>query len=467
MPLYSAGHTKHEWTSWAAMEMIFADMDQAMDDGASNSIEAAPKSPQKNLNSLERQNQRTEAPEAPEARGHKRQGTVMSASISSHQSLSDNAETVHLAKVDASHEVRGHMYSSRGQNLCARKIGETRDFAVEDDNQLMSKAQNPNRESRCPSEGVFSDRDKGAAEGSGNQVDITMTSAASEVSTSGTRGQPDMGGSVYRTRAQPDSVYMTRGLEQTYTTRGPDGRDGRFRSVSTVSNSDNLYSSRPQMAAPVQAPQHQQQAIQDSDDDLGDFGDDFNKGDKSSQLLDPDTSQGPPEVQVEKEQTDGISSNIIWCASLVLMMTMIRQGMTSNCHYRSSFVPMLHVHQFVMLMVIVKVSLVRLRLWIWPWPPRGMTEWPPDSQVYTEYETQKRSRGRPRRPRLSCESCGKQFLSKTKFERHQEGHRKEEKADFWYVCPHKDCSFTRKKKVNIAPLSITSPYRAWLRLNAP
>ena len=31
VPLFSAGHTKHEWTSWAAMDMIFADMDRAMD----------------------------------------------------------------------------------------------------------------------------------------------------------------------------------------------------------------------------------------------------------------------------------------------------------------------------------------------------------------------------------------------------------------------------------------------------
>ena len=28
---YSAGHTKHEWTSWAAMDKIFADMDLAME----------------------------------------------------------------------------------------------------------------------------------------------------------------------------------------------------------------------------------------------------------------------------------------------------------------------------------------------------------------------------------------------------------------------------------------------------
>ena len=176
-----------------------------------------------------------------------------------------------------------------------------------------------------------------------------------------------------------------------------DGRDGRFRSVSTVSDSDNLYSSHSQMAADQnykrQAfhPQQQKQdsevegegspdllkggldAIPDRNDDLGDFGDDFNMGDKSSQPLDPDTNQDTAEVQVEG-QTEGISSNIIWCASLVLIMTMIRQGMTSNCHYRPSFVPLLQFHQLVMVMVLVRVSLIRLRLWIWPWPPRGMTE---------------------------------------------------------------------------------------------
>ena len=38
VPLYSAGHTKHEWTSWAAMERIFADMDQAMEEGNSEDI---------------------------------------------------------------------------------------------------------------------------------------------------------------------------------------------------------------------------------------------------------------------------------------------------------------------------------------------------------------------------------------------------------------------------------------------
>ena len=31
VPLLSAGHTKHEWTSWAAKDMIFADMDRAME----------------------------------------------------------------------------------------------------------------------------------------------------------------------------------------------------------------------------------------------------------------------------------------------------------------------------------------------------------------------------------------------------------------------------------------------------
>ena len=40
VPLYSAGHTKHEWTSWAAMEWIFADMDQAMKEGNSEGNKA-------------------------------------------------------------------------------------------------------------------------------------------------------------------------------------------------------------------------------------------------------------------------------------------------------------------------------------------------------------------------------------------------------------------------------------------
>ena len=32
IPRYSAGHTKHEWTSWAAMDNIFSDMDHAFSD---------------------------------------------------------------------------------------------------------------------------------------------------------------------------------------------------------------------------------------------------------------------------------------------------------------------------------------------------------------------------------------------------------------------------------------------------
>ena len=66
VPIYSVGHTKHECTSWAAMEMIFADMDKAMEgeggnkngnseseynkdnDGASNFGDEALKSQQKN-----------------------------------------------------------------------------------------------------------------------------------------------------------------------------------------------------------------------------------------------------------------------------------------------------------------------------------------------------------------------------------------------------------------------------------
>ena len=44
VPLYSAGNTKHEWTSWAAMDMIFTDMDQAMgDDNMDGNSEEADK----------------------------------------------------------------------------------------------------------------------------------------------------------------------------------------------------------------------------------------------------------------------------------------------------------------------------------------------------------------------------------------------------------------------------------------
>ena len=32
VPLFSAGHTKHEWTSWAASQAIFADIDRAMEE---------------------------------------------------------------------------------------------------------------------------------------------------------------------------------------------------------------------------------------------------------------------------------------------------------------------------------------------------------------------------------------------------------------------------------------------------
>ena len=222
-------------------------------------------------------------------------------------------------------------------------------------------------------------------------------------------------------------------------------------------------------------------------DPLGDFGDDFNileftEGvDNNVNILDNletnamnildslqaevgDKSQhtdntsglgesGEAEAQVEvdypaTQDTEGISLNIVWCASLVLMMTMIRQGMTTNCHYRPSFVPLLQFHQFLMVVILVKISLVRLGLWIWPWPPRGMTEIPPDDRVYRH----KRKRGRPRRNRHTCGTCGKQFLSRSKCIRHEKGHNKEDKADLWYVCPHKDCGFTRKKKVNLVPL---------------
>ena len=97
---------------------------------------------------LPEDSQRPEAEEAGPG-GHERQDSVLSASISGHQShsLSDMAETEDLAKTDQRHEVRGHMYASGGQEPWAREIGDTRDLGLEDRDQLMSPTQNPNRES--------------------------------------------------------------------------------------------------------------------------------------------------------------------------------------------------------------------------------------------------------------------------------------------------------------------------------
>ena len=170
------------------------------------------------------------------------------------------------------------------------------------------------------------------------------------------------------------------------------------------------------------------------------------------------TEQAYTELGEEAEEDDSdtlnntrISCNIVWCASLFLMISAIRQGMTSNWHYRPSFVHLMQLHQLFMFILLVMIILRRLGLWMWPWPPEGMTEWPPDERVFTEYETQKKKRGRPRRQRHSCEECGKTFVSQTKLERHIEAHKKKKTEDFWYICPHKKCSFTRKKKViNVA-----------------
>ena len=49
----------------------------------------------------------------------------------------------------------------------------------------MSPTQNPNRESSYLPEGVFPVRDSGAAESSGVQVNVTVTSATSEVTGDG------------------------------------------------------------------------------------------------------------------------------------------------------------------------------------------------------------------------------------------------------------------------------------------
>ena len=71
--------------------------------------------------------------------------------------------------------------------MWAREVGD-RDLGMEDRDQLMSPTVNPNRESSYLPEGVFPVRDSGAAEraeSSGVQVNVTVTSAASEVSGDG------------------------------------------------------------------------------------------------------------------------------------------------------------------------------------------------------------------------------------------------------------------------------------------
>jgi len=66
----------------------------------------------------------------------------------------------------------------------------------------------------------------------------------------GTRGQPDTGNSTYMTRGQvQDPTYGTRGQiqESMYSSRGQMADQGYNRSMSTVSNPENMYSTRSQM----------------------------------------------------------------------------------------------------------------------------------------------------------------------------------------------------------------------------
>ena len=157
---------------------------------------------------------------------------------------------------------------------------------------------------------------------------------------------------------------------------------------------------------------------------------------------------GQPPDTVPNQGVQGMSCNILWCASLIIMMTMIRQGMSTDCHYRS-LVPLLPYPQLTMILVMLKMCLVHMGLKTRPpapWPPDGMTDWTPDYHVYKH--TEKRGSGRPRKLRHRCETCGKLFVSEKKLLKHEEACSLN-KPDFWYACPHEDCSFTHKKKVNL------------------
>ena len=130
-----------------------------------------------------------------------------------------------------------------------------------------------------PDPGVYGTRGQAdpGVYGTRNQPDPSVygTRKQSEPGVYGTRGQPDLGGGVYGTRAQlasQEQTYATRGQppqsqENLYTSRSkmaeqgynrsvePDTRGcigsllSLSRSISTVSNPENLYGSRSQVAA--------------------------------------------------------------------------------------------------------------------------------------------------------------------------------------------------------------------------
>jgi len=107
--------------------------------------------------------------------------------------------------------------------------------------------------------------------GTRGQPDLSVygTRGQPDASVYGTRGQPDAGNSMYMTRGQvQDQTYGTRGQiqESMYSSRGQMAAEqGYNRSMSTVSNPENMYSTRAQMeqnykrsvsqsSAPGQAP---------------------------------------------------------------------------------------------------------------------------------------------------------------------------------------------------------------------
>lgn len=155
---------------------------------------------------LPEDSQRQEATDAGPG-GHDRQDSVVSATMSGHNShsLSDmaEAETEDLAEADQSHDVGSHMYGS-GRELWAREIGETRDLALETRDQLVSPTQNPNRDSNYLPEGVFPVRDNGT-ESSPTLPGVQVTAAAASVTSEAQSHQRHQGLDRVPIRLQPVS----------------------------------------------------------------------------------------------------------------------------------------------------------------------------------------------------------------------------------------------------------------------
>ena len=174
---------------------------------------------------------------------------------------------------------------------------------------------------------------------------------------------------------------------------------------------------------------------------------------------------------------------------------MLKKGLSTNCPPGpwQTFVTSLNMQQLTMSLIMIKAVLIKLNFWPptdpYPFKMRQLKmiiimimdaimymlmvepEPEPPDETFHEHvspdqrqdSVQRRCRGRPSKPKTECETCGKTFSNKKRLERHVKSH--EPKPLFYYLCPHKDCGFTRKDKVKIyICLWLTSPFRVWLLL---